>query len=445
MNIVPSIEMIPAKYGVGTLLCQEPMDGSGDFSVTRATNVATRFNAAGFIETVTSGLPRLDYYTSDGTPGCPALLVEAAATNVITYSEIFIQGVSSWINTQVNISSGYTSPSNSDNASFIESISVGSRMRLSSPNFTSGTTNTVSIFAKIGTQSNGFTITVQEGVNTNYTSGVCQVFLLDSGTLGASGSVGSGFSIVNSRIENYGNGWYRCTISVLTSFTPSAATITIRNAAILTANLPTVVPGNNCYIWGVQLETGSVATSYIPTTTGSVTRDGDVIIKTGVSGLIGQTEGTMYAEFDVAFNNRNTDIISLDSTGTQNGFFMTIRNSGLVQLIVRQSTTNALIFQRTGAIPVGINKVAIAYKNGDFAISLNGTAAQVDTTSITMPSVAISRATIGLGQLYSLDQSVRVRSAAIYKTRLPNYLLESATSQIESYSSLASSLSYSIV
>ena len=445
MNIVPSIEMIPAKYSAGILLCQEPLDGSGDFSVTRATNVATRFNAAGFIETVTSGLPRLDYYTSDGTPGCPALLVEPAATNIITYSEIFIQGVSSWINTQVNISSGYTSPSNSDNASFIESISVGSRMRLASPAFTSGTTNTISIFAKIGTQSNGFTITVQDGVNTSYTSGVCQVFLLDSGTLGASGSVGSGFSIVNSRIENYGNGWYRCSISVLTSFTPSAATITIRNASILTANLPTVVPGNNCYIWGVQLETGSVATSYIPTTESSVTRDADVINKTGVSGLIGQTEGVLYAEF-VPPSGSTGRVFAIDDGSVNNRIVINRATTTRMEVIVRSSgsVTGGTIGSSaaTAFNPDAPNKVAYAYKSGDFALAINGSVVASGTTTFTFTSslntLGTSESTIGIFMN-------RLRSVAIYKTRLPNYLLESATSQIQSYSALASSLSYTVV
>ena len=47
---------------------------------------------------------------------------------------------------------------------------------------------------------------------------------------------------------------------------------------------------------GAQLEAGSNATSYIPTTTAAVPRNADVISKTGVTTLIGQTEGTMYFE-----------------------------------------------------------------------------------------------------------------------------------------------------
>jgi hypothetical protein len=186
--------------------------------------------------------------------------------------------------------------------------------------------------------------------------------------------------------------------------------------------------GNTMSFAAPQIELGAVPTTFIPTTAAAVTRNADVVtLSDAVSGCIGQTEGTIYAEFDVAFNNRDTDIISLDSGGTQNGFFVTIRSSSVAQLIVRQGATNALVFQRVGAVPVGVNKIAVSYKNGDFAISLNGTAAQVDTTSITMPSVAISRATIGLGQLYTLGQPVKIRSSALYTTRLTNAELAALT------------------
>jgi hypothetical protein len=81
--------------------------------------------------------------------------------------------------------------------------------------------------------------------------------------------------------------------------------------------------------------------------------------------------------------------------GSANGIFVSYRSSSVVQLIVRTSSTNALIFQRIGSYPSGKNKIAVAYKNGDFAISLNGTAAQVNTSSITMPTSLDSVALFG--------------------------------------------------
>jgi hypothetical protein len=250
------------------------------------------------------------------------------------------------------------------------------------------------------------------------------------GTVGAtfnlaSGTIGSTDAGIVSSIQPFGNGWYRCIISKAASAANEVIRINVNEA--LTGDYA----GNGTsgiYVFGAQYETGSAATSYIRTTTGSITRNADVINLSGaVSGCIGQTEGTIYAEVDIQFNNRNADIIGLDSGSSANGFYLTIRSSSVIELRVRQNSTNALIFQRTGAYPVGINKIAVSYKNGDFAISLNGTTTQVDTSTITMPSVAITRASVVPSVNFTLDQSVRVRAAALYTTRLTNAELAALT------------------
>ena len=49
--------------------------------------------------------------------------------------------------------------------------------------------------------------------------------------------------------------------------------------------------------WGAQYEQSSYPTSYIPTTSSSATRVADVALKTSATALIGQTEGTLFADF----------------------------------------------------------------------------------------------------------------------------------------------------
>ena len=72
---------------------------------------------------------------------------------------------------------------------------------------------------------------------------------------------------------------------VTLTFTPTAGSLTLTVSGSVTN-------------W--QLEAGSNATSLIKTVSGSVTRNADIISKTGISDLIGQTEGSAY--FEIYFN-----------------------------------------------------------------------------------------------------------------------------------------------
>ena len=89
----PSLLNIPYVIKDGTLYSQIPETGAGDFTVTRATspatNRSTRINANGFIELVNDNVPRLDYPVGGAVNGCPALLVEPAATNSNPNSNTF--------------------------------------------------------------------------------------------------------------------------------------------------------------------------------------------------------------------------------------------------------------------------------------------------------------------------------------------------------------------
>ncbi len=413
----PSLILVPARFKTGKLYTPLAttsggvvLGASGDFNVTRNTT-ATRVNANGLIESVASGIPRLDYPLGGG---CPALLVEPSAQNLALQSEAFnttwspLQLLAFNSGSVIN-TTGTLDPYGTNVADLIVPNTVSDQHRIDQTTASVSGSYTFSVFLKAA----------------GYNFGRLRI-----GTVGAtfnlaSGTIGSTDAGIVSSIQPFGNGWYRCIISKAASAANEVIRINVNEA--LTGDYA----GNGTsgiYVFGAQYETGSAATSYIRTTTGSITRNADVINLSGaVSGCIGQTEGTIYAEVDIQFNNRNADIIGLDSGSSANGFYLTIRSSSVIELRVRQNSTNALIFQRTGAYPVGINKIAVSYKNGDFAISLNGTTTQVDTSTITMPSVAITRASVVPSVNFTLDQSVRVRAAALYTTRLTNAELAALT------------------
>lgn len=84
----------------------------------------------------------------------------------------------------------------------------------------------------------------------------------------STGAVGSKRSGVTSTIVAAANGYYRCSMTVTSPTTSSAAALYLLNADI-NAEYP-IYPGSgtgSVYVWGGQLEVGTTTTTYIPTTT----------------------------------------------------------------------------------------------------------------------------------------------------------------------------------
>jgi hypothetical protein len=173
--------------------------------------------------------------------------------------------------------------------------------------------------------------------------------------------------------------------------------------------------GDTFFIWGAQLEAGSNATSYIPTVASTVTRNADVISKTGISSLIGQTEGTLYAEVDLA-NGFNQDIIrvSFDNTFSDTIIFRKTAINGLEVFIRINSVT---IFLFSFASFNGRNKVAFNYKSGNSSLFINGNKVASNTLTFTTNS---NYNTFNLGNFNNTTNicSGKINSALIFKTQL---------------------------
>jgi hypothetical protein len=250
-------------------------------------------------------------------------------------------------------------------------------------------------------------------------------------------------------IENYGNGWYRASARITTGASPSGSPVQYLMA------LPSgLLTGEGMLTALPQFEVGSVPTSYIPTTTGSVTRDADVINKTSVSGLIGQTEGTIYAEIDISniANAVSRSVIFLTDGTTSNLIRLQFQSVGGRHILVCSLVTGGVsIYEKVASIGTdvvnGILKIAFGYKSGNNEVYQNGVVLSGSVTgSGTFANLTnVNVISLGSNQVGAAFLNDRIRAAAVYKTRLPNYLLESATSQIQSYSALASSLSYTVV
>jgi hypothetical protein len=220
-------------------------------------------------------------------------------------------------------------------------------------------------------------------------SSASSIFDLDTKTVTdsrASSGAGPTFSFVSASVEDYGNGILRLILVNTSSFDSPTYRIAHSNQATFSG--ATLVDGIVSYagnassytdIWGAQVEAGAYATSYIPTLGASVTRGADAASKTGISSLIGQTEGTLFAEIDFNGTGFGTDNDSFIYVG--NGSQHEIQSTLIIRTIYFVSLSlleAALTAYFDIATTNGTHKIALAYKSGSYAAYMDGVQIGVD-------------------------------------------------------------------
>jgi hypothetical protein len=223
---------------------------------------------------------------------------------------------------------------------------------------------------------------------------------------------------VTSAIQNMGNGWYRC--SITTTCSGDGTGYYVNGPAITSSNyIYQGVSGYGIYVWGCQIEASSYATSLINTTSASATRVADACSKTGISSLIGQTEGTIFA--DVTLTTRQSfSYISISNGGSSANYIGVYFRAAAIELEV----VNGGVLQGNVAYSnssTGRFKVAIGYKENDFVLYINGTQIGIDTSG-TLPTCNYLDL-FGFGQ----EQPFQISQTLLFKTRLTNAELASLT------------------
>lgn len=317
-----SLVVTPNAKKAGKLYSIIPTNGAGDLNVVRATT-ATYVDADGLIKTAGINEPRFDY--SNGS--CPSILVEPQRTNLFLRSEEFDN--SYWNKYALSVTPNTTlSPSGFVNADMITSTANSvDVMVLKVITITSGTAYSISFYAKQNTQR---FVYIRLTSNATYQNYVFAVFDLQDGTVGQTSVGTTSGTLISSNVQYAGNGFYR--VSITASINATDGNIGIGFAASKTGNTfdaggtitSRIVNSGSIFLWGAQLEAGSNATSYIPTTTSSVTRNADVISKSGIytNGLITSAGGTMFIELknNIPVIASNFSEFNLSIGSTSNGY-----------------------------------------------------------------------------------------------------------------------------
>jgi hypothetical protein len=402
-----AVNIYPAESGStagtsGNVYIQDAQLETGDI----ATNYIETTSAAVSVGPVNDE-PRLTY--NPVNPTAPSLLMEPQRTNLALYSEQFDNAA--WSQTRGTITAnaiaspdGYTNADlwaqntgETTAAALLQNISV-----------TSGTAYSLSVFAK--KQNKNFL-----GIRANSVSSIPSYFDLENGTLGDINPLHT------AKIEDYGNGWYRCSISYTTNSTIAGHIFYPTDGSSLT-----VTDSGGIYLFGAMHEAGSYGTSYIPTLGAAVTRLADAASKTGISSLIGQTEGTLYVEFSTQPEGNYDSRISISDVTTNNWVFLG-KDGPVYRAYVKGSGSVAYSNTSEGILDSGIVKMAIAYKNNDIAYYFNGTQ-RLSSNSISFSGTLDSLIFGNNFNIGAVEESMKINQALLFTTRLDNATLATLTS-----------------
>ena len=371
--------------------------------------------ATNYIDTTTAAvtqgpvtnLPRLDYLGST----CPQLLMEPTRTNLALYSQMF--DISTWSKQNSSSVSGnvLVSPDGYANADLVRGA-AGATSRIQQ-NFTavSGTTYAFSGFVKQGPDNAPTGFSILSNANAN----LATINIVFTGGVPA---ITASLLALNAKAENYGNGWYRISGTYVA---PASETNKFAYYADTSAT------SKSSYLWGAQVEAGAYATSYIPTTAATVTRNLDNCRKTNIASLIGQTEGTLFVDFNKLTDSlpiADSAFISLNANNTSTRIYLAY-NLNSLNIQYRVNTT--VIYSGDFAMPLTRNKVAVAYKLNDLVLYLNGVQIASFAVTADFSTYNLTQFAFGLAVTNAQQFIARTNQALVFKTRLTNDELATLT------------------
>jgi hypothetical protein len=360
--------------------------------------------------------PRFDHNPTTGES--LGLLVEEARTNLLLRSEEFDNA--SWTKNAATITANATvSPNGTTTADKLVETAVNNShwpgvlsLGLASNIYT------VSVYAKAAERTE-----LSIFIDTSVTRRTAY-FNLSNGTLGAI-SVG-----ITSSIQSVGNGWYRCSITL------SAA------ESLINVVYTTAVGGNNIYLgdgtsgiylWGAQLEAGAFPTSYIPTTTATVTRAADVATITGTnfSSWYNAANSSIFAEWknlapSMPSGSFQWIVEFHDGTNSNRQYLFQVQAASA--LVSQNSNSGGPVAGRLDAGGSYVNtgaKAAAAFAALDRALVANG--GSVVSSALGALPIGINQANIGSSAGPTGPLNGTIKRLVYWGQRLPSTTLQAIT------------------
>ena len=393
----------------------------------------TYFGSDGLLKTATTNEARLNYNPTNLTVA-PKLLLEAAATNLLTYSERFDDVA--WPKGNASITANVTiAPDATLSADKIVEDAANTTHRIAAvPSISAGTTYTFSLFAKAAERS---AVMLSFGADASAFP-ITQAFF----SLTGAGSFVDNGGTPNAVITNVGNGWYRCSITATASTTTTHGVVRIFvcNGTTIGSETYQGDGTSGIFVWGAQLEAGTFPTSYIQTVATTVTRAADVstsaaatraadaasMTGTNFSSWYRQDEGTVVFNGGTPLNYQSgfQTLWSIND-GSLNNVIQPATNAASDVLNLEIKNAGSVVSGFYPAYTSGSTAVTLAYKANDVNYSKDGVVGTTDT-SATIPNLSA----LNLGSNHSGVNVLNghISRLAYYPKRLANTELQALTS-----------------
>ena len=388
-------------------------------------------------EVTRDNVPRIDYTGG----GCPHILAEPMRTNLIPYSEDLTNPFYLTTGIVTVTESTTLSP---DGTSYGYTITPTSSATNHYFNYDYGQLTVVigdevtySIFVK----PNGYNF-IQIASSTGF------ALKFQNFELTGDGVIGTG-DISGKTIEKIGD-WYRCSVTETASGVNPRFLLSPSETALATRNPVYSNNGTDGVLgWGVQLEVGSYETSYIPNfgTAAGVTRNQDILTRDGIGSLINSTEGVLFVEIAALSDDSDSKRITISDGTLTNRITISIA-SNIISGFINVNNVTQYTFYESGITTTDFNKIAIKFKENDFAIWINGVEYDVDTSGITFSADTLN--TLNFSNATNLSNFFygKVKQLQVYGTALTDEELTLLTippnSTYSTYAEMANALNYTL-
>lgn len=335
----------------------------------------------GLIQTAANNVLRFDFDPITSLP--KGILLEGASTNLNLFSDFSGGGNYTPGNGILTVAAATGPDGTLDAATFITNTAnnVHALTNNNPATVLSNTTYTCSCYVKPIANQQWLLLRTDGGVGT-----FINVYSYFDLVNGVTGTLGSGAT--SASIQKLQNGWFRVQVtgtsgSSDTQARPALVMSNINNGGVSPSYAGDGVSGVAC--WGLQLEQLAFASSYIPTTTVTVTRAADSYPAASLT--FGTTAATVYSKF---ININNTSLVgglfALNNGSNTNRIDMRVgTGSGSPQSIVTSGGTGEATLALSAFNPGTTYKAAISASVAQGAIAVVNAGTAVTGAVAAMP------------------------------------------------------------